>query len=147
MTRVNDALRKAQRDMQVAFESGEHFISSLGITDVDVEGADLAIEIPVTGRLANSGGSLQGGIIATLIDLVAGRLAMGGGNAGHRSATNDMNIHFLAPIVEGPARAEARVLRRGQRSVVVQVDVRDLATDRIAAVSTLSFTLLAPRTD
>jgi acyl-coenzyme A thioesterase PaaI-like protein len=36
------------------------------------------------------------------------------------------------------------VLRRGQRSVVVHVDVRDLAADRLAAVSTISFTVLAP---
>ena len=58
-----------------------------------------------------------------------------------------MNIHFLAPIVEGPARAEGTVLRRGRRSVVVHVDVRDLATDRLAAVSTISFTVLAPLAD
>ena len=128
-------------------DSGEHLLASLGMCDVEVDGVDLAIEMPVTPRLANSRGSLQGGLIATLIDVVAGRVAIAGAAAGHSTATSDMNIHFLAPIVEGPARAEGTVLRRGRRSVVVHVDVRDLATDRLAAVSTISFTVLAPLAD
>jgi uncharacterized protein (TIGR00369 family) len=147
VTGVQDAIRKAQRDMQEALQSGEHLFASLGMTDVDVDGIDLAIEMPVTPRLANSRGGLQGGVIATLIDVVAGRLAMNGADVGYSSATNDMSVHFLAPIVEGPARAEGKVLRRGRRSVVVHVDVRDLATKRLAAVSTISFTVLAPLAD
>ena len=98
-------------------------------------------------RLANSRGALQGGLIATLIDVVAGRLAMVGADEGHSSATSDLSIHFLAPIVVGPARAEGKVLRHGRRSVVVHVDVRDVATDRLAAVSTIAFTVLAPLAD
>jgi uncharacterized protein (TIGR00369 family) len=144
---VKESVRDAQLAVQEALQAGEHFLTSLGMTDVDVDGADLAIEMPVTGRLANSGGGLQGGLIATLIDVVAGRLSISGVDAGHRTATNDMNVHFLAPIVDGPARAEGKVLRRGRQSVVVHVDVRDLATDRLAATSTLSFTVLAPLSD
>jgi uncharacterized protein (TIGR00369 family) len=141
---VNEATHSARRGVQEALRSGEHIFSSLGMVDVDVEGVDLAVEMPVTPRLSNSRGGLQGGLIATLVDVVAGRLAMDGAAVGHSSATNDLSIHFLAPIVEGPARAEGKVLRRGQRSVVVHVDVRDLAADRLAAVSTISFTVLAP---
>ena len=147
MIAVRDAVRKAQRDVREVLESGEHLFTSLGMVDVEVDGADLAIEMPVTPRVANSRGGLQGGLIATLIDVVAGRLAMDGADAGHSSATSDMNIHFLAPIVEGPARAEGKVLRRGRRSVVVHVDVHDLASERLAAVSTISFTVLAPLAD
>ncbi len=134
-------------EVQEAVRSGEHFIASLGMEDVVVEGADLAVVLPVSPRLCNSRGSLQGGLIATLIDVVAGRLAMQHADPGHSSATNDLNIHFLAPVTQGPARAEGKVLRCGRRSVVVHVDVRDLATDRLAAVSTSSFTLLPPRGD
>jgi uncharacterized protein (TIGR00369 family) len=144
---VRDAVRKAQRDVREVLESGDHLIFSLGMVDVEVEGVDLAVEMPVTPRVANSRGGLQGGLIATLIDVVAGRLAVGGADEGHSSATSDMSIHFLAPIVEGPARAEGKVLRRGRRSVVIHVDVRDLATERLAAVSTISFTVLAPLVD
>ncbi len=147
VTGMQDAVGNAQRDVQATRQSAEHLVSLLGMTDVDVEGADLAIEMAVSPRLANMRGALQGGFIATLIDVVAGRAAMEGLEVGHSTATNDMSIHFLAPVVEGPARAEGKVLRRGRRSIVVHVDVRDLATGRLAAVSTVSFTVLAPRAE
>jgi uncharacterized protein (TIGR00369 family) len=140
----HEAIRRARDEVQGALESGEHILRSLAMTDVEIEGVDLAVQMAVTPQLANAGGSLLGGLTATLIDLVAGRLAMGGLEGGRRTATNDMTIHFLAPIVGGPARAEAHVLRRGRRSVVVQVDVRDLSTDRLAAVATMSFAVLDP---
>ncbi|MCU1457917.1 MAG: phenylacetic acid degradation-like protein [Actinomycetia bacterium] len=145
---VRDEQRKAQLEIQrataTALESGEHFIKSLGMNDVEIDGVELAVELPVTPRLTNGRGTLQGGLIATLVDMVAGRLAMAGAPTGYNTATNDLTIHFLSPVVEGPARAEGTVLRRGRRTVVVHVDVRDVATDRLAAVSTISFTVLTP---
>ncbi len=138
---------EAQRAVQEVLAAGGHFLPQLGMTDVEVDGADLAIEMPVTPRVSNSRGGLQGGLIATLVDIVAGRTAMQGLEAGHGTATHDMNIHYLTPIVVGPARAEATALRRGRRTVVVHVDVRDVATDRLAAVATVSFSVLAPLSD
>ena len=56
-----------------------------------------------------------------------------------------MSIHFLAPVVEGPARATATLLRAGKRLIVVAVDVVDVARDRLAARATLSFAVMAQR--
>jgi uncharacterized protein (TIGR00369 family) len=144
---VSDPVNDEHLDVQAARRLDDHVLTQLGMTDVEVEGTDLSIEMPVSPRTANIRGALQGGLIATLIDIAAGRAAMAGVEPGHSTATNDLTVHFLAPIVGGPARAEARILRRGRRSVVVHVDVRDLATDRLAAVSTVSFTVLSPRAE
>ena len=56
-----------------------------------------------------------------------------------------MSIHFLTPIVEGPARATATLVRAGRRLIVVAVDVVDVATDKLAAGATLSFAVMEPR--
>jgi len=56
-----------------------------------------------------------------------------------------MTVHFLAPILEGPARAEATVVRAGRRLSVIAVDVTDAARGRLAARATLSFAVLDPR--
>jgi acyl-coenzyme A thioesterase PaaI-like protein len=53
---------------------------------------------------------------------------------------NDINVQFLAPVVVGPARAQATIVRSGQRLIVTAVDVTDV--DRLAARSTLSFAVL-----
>lgn len=59
--------------------------------------------------------------------------------------TADMNVHFVAPIVTGPARAVATVVRAGRRLIVTAVDVTDAGRDRLAARATLSFAVLDPR--
>ncbi len=122
-----------------------HLFAQLELRDLEVEGADLAVEMPTGPHLTNARGALQGGLIATLIDVVAGRAALQGMPSLESVATSDLSVHYLAPVVVGPARAEARVLRRGRRSVVVDVQVYDGASDRLAAVSTISFAVLQPR--
>jgi uncharacterized protein (TIGR00369 family) len=127
-------------------ERPRHFLAQLDFRDVEVEGVELAMEMGTAPNLTNSRGALQGGLIATLIDIVAGRLALQGTASAETVATSDLTIHYLAPVVAGPAQARANVLRRGSRSVVVHVDVYDVATNRLAAVSTIAFAVMRPRT-
>jgi uncharacterized protein (TIGR00369 family) len=124
---------------------GQHLFSQLSIRDVDVAGAQLAIEMDLTARVANPNGALQGGLIATLADIVAGRLAIIGLEPGWTVATTDLAVHYLAPVNAGPARVEGTILKRGRSSIVVHVDVRDVGRDRLAAVSIVTFAVLGPR--
>ena len=57
-------------------------------------------------------------------------------------ATRPGHLHFLAPVVVGPARAEATIVRAGKRLIVTAVDVIDVARNRLAARATLSFAVL-----
>jgi uncharacterized protein (TIGR00369 family) len=124
--------------------SGEHLFAQLGLRDVDVASAELAIEMDLTPRVGNPRGALQGGLLATMVDIVAGRLAIQGLAEGLTVATSDLTIHYLAPVTVGPARAEGTVLRRGRRAVVVHVDIRDVGRDCLAAVSTVAFAVVGP---
>ena len=46
----------------------------------------------------------------------------------------------------GPARADAWIVRQGRSNFVLQVEVTDVGRDnKLAAVSTIAFTVLAPR--
>lgn len=122
-----------------------HLLGQLGMRDV-VDSADrLVIEMDNRPDLTNIRGALQGGLLATLIDIAAGRLAGNVAGADQDVTTADMNVHFLAPIVVGPARAEATVVRAGRRLIVTSVDVTDAGRDRLAARATLSFAVLERR--
>jgi uncharacterized protein (TIGR00369 family) len=119
-----------------------HAFEAFDWREVVAEGADLAMEMDVTPRVVNSSGVLQGGLLATLIDMVAGVSLMRGERAYVRTATSEMQVSFLAGARVGPVRAEARVLRRGFRSAVVRVDVYDTGADDIyVATSTLTFSV------
>lgn len=122
-----------------------HLFAQMNFRDVEVSDERLVIELDNQPNLVNRRGALQGGLVATLIDIAAGRLADRHIGTGQDVTTADMTIHFLAPVLEGPARAEATMVRAGRRLQVIAVDVFDVARDRLAARATLSFAVLDPR--
>lgn len=95
--------------------------------------------------LTNVRGALQGGLLATLIDIAAGILSGRQVGADQDVTTADLNIHYLAPVIDGPARAEATVVRAGKRLIVTAVDLTDVGRNRLAARATLSFAVLDRR--
>jgi uncharacterized protein (TIGR00369 family) len=124
---------------------GTHLLSRLGMRDVEDSAERFVIEMDNRPDLTNTRGALQGGLVATLIDVVAGRLAGNVTGSNQDVTTADMTVHFLAPIVVGPARAEATIVRAGRRLIVISVDVTDAGRDRLAARATLSFAVLDRR--
>jgi uncharacterized protein (TIGR00369 family) len=129
-------------------ERGEHLFQHLGTRDIPSPEGHLVIEMDVLPQFSNVRGALQGGLIAVLVDLCAGRLAYDSCDHenGFSTATSDLTIHFLSPVVVGPARADAWVVRRGRSTFVLQVEVMDVGrNNKLAAVSTIAFTVLAPR--
>ena len=130
-------------------ERGEHLFQQLGTRDLPSSPDHLVIEMDIRPEFANVRGALQGGLIAVLIDVCAGRLAYLSCDHenGFSTATSDLSIHYLSPVAVGPARAEARVLRQGLSTIVLQVEVTDVGRDnKLAAISTIAFTVVAPRT-
>jgi uncharacterized protein (TIGR00369 family) len=130
-------------------ERGEHLFQQLGTRDLPSLADHLVIEMDIRPEFANVRGALQGGLIAVLVDVCAGRLAYLSCDHenGFSTATSDLSIHYLSPVAVGPARAEARVLRQGLSTIVLQVEVTDVGRDnKLAAISTIAFTVVAPRT-
>jgi uncharacterized protein (TIGR00369 family) len=117
-----------------------HAFDFFDLRTVDVAGADGAIEMEITPQVVNGSGVLQGGLMATLIDLVAGTTLLRGELPHQRGTTSELHISFLDAARVGPVRATAHVLRRGKRSAVVRVDVHDLGADDLyVATATLTF--------
>ncbi|KMO78457.1 MAG: PaaI family thioesterase [Mycolicibacterium rufum] len=119
-----------------------HLFAQLNFRDIEESDDRMVIELDNRPDLTNRRGALQGGLVATLIDVAAGRLADRRVGPGRDVTTADMTVHFLAPVLDGPARAEATVVRAGRRLSVIAVDVVDVARDRLAARATLSFAVL-----
>jgi uncharacterized protein (TIGR00369 family) len=129
-------------------EQGGHLFEQLRTRDMPSPEGHLVIEMDVRPEVSNVRGALQGGLIAVLVDVCAGRLAYASCDHenGFSTATSDMNIHFLSPVAVGPARANAWVVRRGRSTFVLQVEVTDVGrNNKLAAVSTIAFTVLPPR--
>ena len=111
----------------------------LGLRTVESEDGSFVMEMPVDERTTNTAGGLQGGLIATMADVAAGQLASRATPFGFGIATTDLFVRYLRPIKVGPARAVAKILRTGKRSVVVQVDIHRGEDNELAATATINF--------
>jgi len=142
MTDTSSAEMPAPRPMDVT--PGHLFAQLPFFYVVDTE-ETVIVDLHNRSDLMNNRGALQGGLVATLIDVAAGLLAVKHSGQGDGASTADMSIHFLAPIIDGPARATATVVRAGKRVIVVGVDVTDVGRGRLAARATLSFAVMSSR--
>jgi uncharacterized protein (TIGR00369 family) len=111
----------------------------IGLREVASTDGSVIMEMPVDERVVNTAGGLQGGLIATMADVTAGQLACRSTPFGNGIATTDLFIRYLRPIKTGPARAVARILRTGKRSVVVQVDIFRGNDGEMSATATVNF--------
>ena len=111
----------------------------VGLRVVESTEDTVVMEMPVDERTTNTAGGLQGGLIATLADVAAGQLASAATPFGFGIATTDLFIRYLRPIKVGPARAVAKILRTGKRSVVVQVDIHRGNYNELGATATINF--------
>jgi uncharacterized protein (TIGR00369 family) len=130
---------RAEHDHVIA--SGGHLIQQMAFRDVPDDDDDLTIELDLSPRLTNPRGGLQGGLMATMADVVAGRAVFAGAPPGSACVTSDLDIHYLRALTVGPARARARVVQRGRSRAVVNVDIIDTGSGRLSATCCVAFSI------
>lgn len=88
--------------------------------------------------MAAASSDVQGGVIATLIDVAAASTAAQGSSG--LVATSEMSIHFLAPGRIGPVRAVGELLHGRAGGAAVEVRVYDTGkAERLMAVALAAF--------
>jgi uncharacterized protein (TIGR00369 family) len=111
----------------------------IGYRDAPGSDDEAVVELPVAPHVVNTNGGLQGGLLATLVDTAAGKLAMRQLPPGRSVVTSDLNLRYLRPVTDGAARAVARIVHAGKRSMVIQVDIFTVPDNDLAVVATVSF--------
>jgi uncharacterized protein (TIGR00369 family) len=107
---------------QVAPPTLSELFSQIGMRPGDHHG-EFAMTMPVSPQVVNTSGALQGGLIATLVDVAGGQFGLEYLREGTTMTTADLVIRYLRPIRQGTAFAVPRMLRSGRRAMVMQIDV------------------------
>lgn len=114
-------------------------LRDLGLTLVRAPGsADRAL-LEVVPEVRDDAGRVRIGVLATLVDVVGAGIALRR-IAPDWLATADLSVHArdVAPV--GPVAAEARALRSGKTTTVVEVQLADEGTGgRAIALATMTF--------
>jgi uncharacterized protein (TIGR00369 family) len=105
---------------------------------------EFAMTMPVSPQVVNTSGALQGGLIATLVDVAGGQFGLDHLQDGTTMTTADLFIRYLRPIRQGSASAVPRMLRNGRRAMVMQVDVYGdgAGEEELLATATVNFAVI-----
>ena len=102
---------------------------------------EFAMTMPVSPHVVNTSGALQGGLIATLVDVAGGQFGLDFLQPDTTMTTADLFVRYLRPIRQGAAMAVPRMLRAGRRAMVMQIDIYG-DDDEVAATATVNFAII-----
>lgn len=123
-----------------------HLLADLGV-EIDADEERTAARIPVTPELLGPDGGVHAGVIATLVDIVGGVIAV---RVLHPDwmATADMSLQVVRPATGPVLEAQGTVVRHGRTTLVLEVFVFDVPDDgEPVAWSTLTFAVLPRAAD
>ena len=117
------------------YERRRGFTGYCGIVFDDLQSDRCLISCPLRPELLNPTGTAHGGIIATILDVASGLMALQADGWARQIVTQSCDIHYLRPASGERLWAEARLIRKGNRVCVVQTDCYSSADGRPAATS------------
>jgi uncharacterized protein (TIGR00369 family) len=146
--RVRDdgvALSKEQLEHLTRYFNEEvTFSRHIGAKVEEVEPGRSVISIDVEGVHLNGAGTLHGGVYASLIDNAMGLSVLA--LVGVRTATIQMNVHFLGAVSGGRITCESEVIHRTRRTATAEAKVRD-AEGNLVAMRAGAFRVFEKRGD
>jgi uncharacterized protein (TIGR00369 family) len=93
--------------------------------------------------LCRADGGLRAGVLATLVD-TAGGLVTGLAVLPDWVVTADLSVRMWGPVLRGPARAEARLLRRGRTTAIAEILLYDGDASAPCGAGVLTSGVLTP---
>jgi len=116
------------------------YMQNLGVEFLDIEEGYISARIPVREGIINPYGSVHGGALYSVADIVAGFCAC---TYGRYVSTSTGNMVYIAPAMNTEyIHCEARVLHRGNKVASVAVELR--ADDaKLLDTATFTFCLLS----
>ncbi len=112
------------------------FSKHIGAKVEEVEPGRAVMWIDVKDIHLNGSGTLHGGVYASLIDNAMGLSVLA--LVGVRTATIQMNVHFLGAVGGGRITCESEVLHRTRRTATAEARVHD-AEGNLVALGTGAF--------
>ena len=132
-----EALSEEQLDHLARYFNEEvTFSKHIGAKVEEVEPGRAVIYIDVKDVHLNGTGTLHGGVYASLIDNAMGLSVLA--LVGVRTATIEMNVHFLGAVSEGRITCKSEVLHRTRRTATAEARVRN-AEGNLVALGTGAF--------
>ena len=110
---------------------------------VKAERGRVVFSMPVLEKHKQVHRVVHGGVLAMLVDTAGGFAAFLAAPKGSRVVTIEMKINFLEAVEKGKIKADARVLRTGKTTSVVDCEVKD-QNGRLVSKALMTFAIIPP---
>ncbi len=134
----NEELDRLVRHFMEAVTFSRH----IGSRVEEVEPGRAVLHIDVEEYHLNGNGTLHGGVYASLIDNAMGISVAA--LVGVRTATTQMNVHFLGPVSSGRIVCRSEVVHRTRRTATAEAKVYD-EEGNLVALGTGAFRIFEQR--
>src|SRR5580704_5641616 len=119
-------------------------INHFGFQLVKAERGRAVFKMPVLDLHKQIHRVVHGGVLAMLADTAGGFAAFLASPPGSRVVTIELKINFLEGVEHGEIEADARVLRQGKTTSVVDCDVTD-QDGRLVSKALMTFSISLPK--
>lgn len=113
----------------------------LGIRIAELTAEHAVLEMPFKEDFIQGAGGLAGGIQAALMDEAMAHAVIASLEPDRQTVTMDLHMRYLRPAGRSVLRAEARIVRRGNRVVIVEGEIQNEAGDAVC-LATASFLVI-----
>jgi acyl-coenzyme A thioesterase PaaI-like protein len=127
----------------VAFPPAHHLVRDLRVV-VDRAQDAARIRLPIVPELFDAAGRPRVGVVAVIADMIAGQTAIRE-VAPSWIATGNLGLTVGELPTSGTLEGRPRVLRKGATTIVIEVELDHLESDRPVGLSTLGFSILPRR--
>ena len=104
----------------------------LGVRIAELTAEHAVLELPFREEFLQGAGGLAGGIQAALMDEAMAHAVIASLEPDRRTVTMDLHMRYLRPAGRSSLRAEARIVRRGGRVVVVEGEIQNDAGEAVS---------------
>jgi uncharacterized protein (TIGR00369 family) len=126
----------ASTDYTPQLHEGMPFSGFLGVEQVTGSGAEIRARLSWDKRRCTDAGTLHGGALMGLADVVGGVIAFLNLPAEAAGTTTiESKTNFFRPVSEGFAEAVSRPLHLGRTTIVVETDLFDATGRHVARVT------------
>lgn len=95
------------------------------LVDVDPEAGTIEVAFTATEQFLNPAGTVQGGLLAAMLDDTLGPALVATLSEGEWAPTTDLHVQFLSPARPGRLTGRGRVVRRGGQVAFLAGELAD----------------------
>ena len=95
------------------------------LIEIDPDQGTIEVAFTATEQFLNPAGTVQGGMLAAMLDDTLGPALVATLGDGEWAPTTDLHVQFLRPAAQGDLRGNGRVVRRGKDVAFLAGELRD----------------------